>query len=162
PRPTRTSARPALSGHRPGRRSATAPAFFTGDGVRRIPAHATALVVPYPHPQRAEAMLWQAQADFRFVLPGCYCTVPGPGGHASFHGPGDALTSALIDVDNGTMSAGAAAGSPRVRAAYARLAPAAVVLGPSQRSGELRALLRALVGQSPQRVDGVDLWLPAR
>ncbi|MCK9897624.1 hypothetical protein [Frankia sp. AgB32] len=140
---------------------ARTPAFFTGVGVRRLPAHATALVVPYPHPQRAEAMLWQAQAGFRFVMPGCYCTVPGPGGRASFHGPGDALTSALIDVDNGMMSGHAAADSPRVRAAYARLAPDAVVLGPARRPGELRALLRSLVGQPSQRVDGVDLWLPA-
>nr|WP_035923131.1 hypothetical protein [Frankia sp. QA3] len=137
------------------------PDFFTGDGVRQIPADATALVVPYPHPQRAEAMLWQAEAGFRFVMPGCYCTVPGPTGRASFHGPGDALTSALIDIDNGTTTAAAASGSPQVRDAYERLSPDAVVLGPARRPAELRALLGSLVGHPPRQVGGVDLWLPA-
>ncbi|MCM3885789.1 hypothetical protein [Frankia sp. R82] len=142
--------------------SASTPAFFTGDGVRRIPADATTLVVPYPHPQDARAMLWQARAGFRFVLPGCYCTVPDASGRASFHGPGDALTSALIDVDNGTVSGASMAGSTQVRAAYTHLSPDAVVLGPAHRTGELRTLLVGLVGRYPQRVDGVDLWLPGR
>ncbi|KJE21693.1 hypothetical protein FF36_04028 [Frankia torreyi] len=137
------------------------PAFFTGDGVRQIPADATALVVPYPHPQQAQAMLWQAEADFRFVMPGCYCTVPGPTGRASFHGPGDALTSALIDIDNGTTTAAAVSGSPQVRDAYERLSPDAVVLGPARQPAELRALLGSLVGHPPRHVGGVDLWLPA-
>jgi hypothetical protein len=141
---------------------ARTPAFFTGDGVRQIPANATTLVVPYPHPERAEAMLWQAEADFRFVMPGCYCTVADPSGHASFHGPTDALTIALLAIDNGTTTAGAAAGSIQVRDAYARLAPDAVVLGPARRTDELRALLRSLVGRPPRHVDGVDLWLPGR
>ncbi|WP_256789692.1 hypothetical protein [Frankia sp. AvcI1] len=137
------------------------PPFFTGDGVRQIPADATALVVPYPHPQQAQAMLWQAEADFRFVMPGCYCTVPGPTGRASFHGPGDALTSALIDIDNGITTAAAVSGSPQVRDAYDRLSPDAVVLGPARRPAELRALLASLVGHPPRHVGGVDLWLPA-
>ncbi|SNQ48952.1 conserved membrane hypothetical protein [Frankia canadensis] len=141
---------------------ARTPAFFTGDGVRQLPADALTLVVPYPRPTRAEAMLWQARADFRFVMPGCYCTVPGPDGRAAFHGPGDALTTALIDVDDGTTSATAAAGSPPVRAAYARLDPDAVVLGPTHRSDELRSLLASLVGCAPRHVEGVDLWLPDR
>ncbi|MCK9924888.1 hypothetical protein MXD61_23970 [Frankia sp. AgPm24] len=142
--------------------SARTPAFFTGDGVRRLPAGATTLVVPYPHPQQAEAMLWQARADFRFVMPGCYCTVADASGHAAFHGPSDALTSALIDVDNGTVSGARMAGSAQVRAAYADLSPDAVVLGPARRTGELRTLLVGLVGQAPDRVGGVDLWLPGR
>ncbi len=137
-------------------------AFFTGDGVRQIPANATALVVPYPHPQQAEAMLWQAEAHFRFVMPGCYCTVPGPTGRASFHGPGDALTAALIDLDNGTTTATAALGSSQVHDAYRRLSTDAVVLGPARRPAELRALLGSLVGHPPRHVGGVDLWLPAR
>lgn len=141
---------------------ARTPGFFTGDGVRQIPAGALALVVPYPRPQRAEAMLWQAQADFRFAMPGCYCTVPGPDGRAVFHGPGDALTTALIEVDEGATTAAAASGSTRVRQAFTRLSPDAVVLGPSHRSDELRTLLVALVGCPPRRVDGVDLWLPDR
>ncbi|ABD09749.1 conserved hypothetical protein [Frankia casuarinae] len=142
--------------------SMTTPAFFTSDGVTLIPQGATALVVPFPHPQNAEAMLWQARANFRFVIPGCYCTVPGPDGRAAFHSPPDALTSALIDIDNGATTAAAMSGSPRLRAAYKRLAPDAVVLGPARRTAELRTLLRELVGAAPSRVGGVDLWLPGR
>ncbi|WP_225438771.1 hypothetical protein [Candidatus Frankia nodulisporulans] len=54
------------------------------------------------------------------------------------------------------------AGSAQVRAAYADLSPDAVVLGPARRTGELRTLLVGLVGQAPDRVGGVDLWLPGR
>ncbi|MCK9931247.1 hypothetical protein MXD62_29605 [Frankia sp. Mgl5] len=140
---------------------AATPAFFTGDAVRAVPEGSTALVLPYPYPARTEAMLWQAEAGYRFRLPGCYCTVPGPDGRAVFNAWTDPLNSALVAVEQGRSDAAAALADPAVRAAFDRLAPAAVILGPSANRDELARLVTGLAGAGPADVDGVQLWLTA-
>jgi hypothetical protein len=136
------------------------PGFFTGDQVRQIPDGATALVLPYPRPDQTSAMLWQAESGFRFQMPGCYCTVPGPDGTATFHGPGNALTTAVIQVEQGLTTARAALAAPGVREAYRQLDPGAVILGPAENRAELSALVTDLTGLGPRDMDGVQVWLP--
>ncbi|WP_242424217.1 hypothetical protein [Frankia sp. EI5c] len=138
------------------------PAFFTGDAVRAIPAGSTALVLPYPYPTRTEAMLWQADADYRFRIPGCYCTIPGPDGRAVFNAWTDPLNSALVAVEQGRLDADTALADPAVRGAFEQLAPAAIVLGPTPRRAELSRLMTGITGTAPTDVDGVELWLPRR
>ncbi len=135
------------------------PAFFSGPQVNNVPDGATALVVPYPHPQQSIAMLWQAQAAFRFAMPGCYCTVPDRNGRSSFHPEVDPLNSALIAVTNGQSTAGAALRQPDLQATFDRYHPDAIILGPTDHHDELVTLLTTLAGHPGQHLDGVDLWL---
>ncbi|WP_235498101.1 hypothetical protein [Frankia sp. R43] len=139
--------------------AAVTPAFFTGAAVEAVPEDATALVLPYPYPSRTEAMLWQAEAHYRFRLPGCYCTIPGPDGRAVFNAWTDPLNSALVAIEQGRADADAALADPAVRSAFAQLAPAAVILGPTPRRAELSRLMTGIVGTPPKQVDGVELWL---
>jgi hypothetical protein len=138
------------------------PRFFTGEQVRLVPAGATALVLPYPRPDQPSAMLWQAEAGFRFRMAGCYCTVPGPDGRATFHGPTSQLTTAVIQVEQGITSARAALGDAGVRDAFARLHPDAVILGPAANGEQLSALITGLTGMRPRDLAGVRLWAPPR
>ncbi|MEX5633586.1 hypothetical protein [Parafrankia sp. FMc2] len=141
---------------------ATTPAFFTGDAVRAVPEGATALVLPYPYPARTEAMLWQAEAGYRFRLAGCYCTIPGPDGRAAFNAWTDPLNSVLVAIEQGRADAAAVLADPTVRVAFDALAPDAVILGPTPGHDELASLVTGLVGFGPTVVDGVRLWVPRR
>jgi hypothetical protein len=104
-------------------------------------------------------MLWQAQADFRFVMAGCYCTVPDHAGRPSFHPDADPLNSALIAVANGQSTAEAALRHPGLRATFNHYHPDAIILGPTDHHDELVTLLTTLAGGPGRQVDGVDLWL---
>ncbi|WP_322758962.1 hypothetical protein [Frankia sp. Cr2] len=146
--------------------STVTPRFFTGPQVATLPEAATALVVPYPYPEQNIAMLWQAQADFRFVMAGCYCTVPDRNGRSSFHPEVDPLNSALIAVATGQSTAAAALRQPGLAATFDRYHLNTIILGPSDHHDELVTLLTGLAGEPGRYVDGVDLWLldktPAR
>jgi hypothetical protein len=136
-----------------------APAFFTTAAVQVIPDGARVLVAPYPRAEIPAAMLWQARARYRFALPGCYCTVPGPDGRAQFHGDGSPLTDALLGVEAGTMTPSAALARPDVRDAYHRLRPDGVIVGPAGHHAELVTLVTGLTGHAPiDEPGGVALW----
>lgn len=140
-------------------REMRAPAFFTTAAVHVIPAGSRVLVAPYPRPDIPAAMLWQAQADYRFALPGCYCTVPGPDGRSQFHGEASPLTTALLTVEAGTMTPRAALALPGLREAYRTLHPDAVIVGPADHHAELIELVTGLTGRGPvDEPGGVALW----
>ena len=136
-----------------------APAFFTTAAVKVIPAGSRVLIAPYPRPDIPAAMLWQAQAGYRFAMPGCYCTVPGPDGRAQFHGDASPLTTALLSVEAGTMTPRDALALPGLREAFSRLRPDAVIVGPADHHAELVALVTSLTGRGPvSEPGGVALW----
>ena len=56
------------------------PGWYTTVG-RSLPVGTTVLSVPVPTLFPTNAMVWQAQDDFRFHLVGGYAIVPGPDGH---------------------------------------------------------------------------------
>jgi hypothetical protein len=135
------------------------PEFFTTSAVDVIPRDSTVLVAPYPRPDLPAAMLWQAQADYRFRLAGCYCTVPGPNGGAQFHGDPSPLTTAVLRVEAGTMTPTEALALPGLRAAYAALRPDAILVGPSRNQAALVELMTGLSGHRPvDEPGGVALW----
>jgi hypothetical protein len=135
------------------------PEFFTSDAVTLVPDGATALVVPYPFPGQNAAMLWQAQADYRFEMFGCYCTVPGPDGKPMFHATPDPLNSAVIAVQTGQASVEQALAQPGLRTAFAAADPDVLLLGSTDHADELRVLLADLAGFPGREVDGVTLWV---
>ncbi|MBL7494808.1 hypothetical protein I6A84_43690 [Frankia sp. CNm7] len=135
------------------------PEFFTTAAVEVIPRGSTVLVAPYPRPDVPDAMLWQARAGFRFDLPGCYCTVPGPNGGAQFHGDPSPLTTALLRVEEGSLTAAQALALPGLRRAYEDLSPDAVIVGPAHNRAELVELVTGLTGRLPvEKPGGVALW----
>ncbi len=135
------------------------PAFFTGGSLAAwVAPGATALVAPYPHPEQDIAMLWQAEADFRYRMVGCYCTVPGPDGRANFHAAPDPLNSALVAVQDGRVGAAEALAAPGVRETFTAYRPDVVILGPTGHRAELEDFLAGLVGSAGTPVDGVVVW----
>lgn len=56
------------------------PQFFVADATRMIPSGSVVLTYPYPVNPDNFAMLWQAQADFRFKILGDYAFTPQPDG----------------------------------------------------------------------------------
>lgn len=133
------------------------PRFFTDPRLAAYSAGGTALVLPYPDPERPAAMLWQAQAGLRFRLAGCYCIAPGADGRPSFHAQADPLNTALLKIESGLP----ADPGPGVLAAYRRLDPSIVIVGPAPHATELRAFLARLTLAPARRLDGVDVWWPA-
>ena len=62
---------------------ANTPAFFTSKEVRSLAQGSVALIVPYPSVATLPPEVWQAEADFRFRMPGGYMYVRGAGGGPS-------------------------------------------------------------------------------
>ncbi|MDT3439619.1 hypothetical protein [Pseudofrankia sp. BMG5.37] len=140
-------------------REMRAPEFFTTAAVDVIPRGSTVLVAPYPRPDTPAAMLWQAHADYRFRLAGCYCTVPAPNGGAQFHGAPSPLTTAMLRVEAGTLTPAEALALPGLREAYAALHPDAVLIGPARNRAALVELVDGLTGHRPvDEPGGVALW----
>ncbi len=52
------------------------PGYFTSAAVTRIPSGSVALVYPYPSQLTPQPLLWQAEANMRFRMPGGYFLVP--------------------------------------------------------------------------------------
>ncbi|OHV28798.1 hypothetical protein BCD49_37450 [Pseudofrankia sp. EUN1h] len=135
------------------------PEFFTTAAVDVIPRGSTVLVAPYPRPDTPAAMLWQAEADYRFRLAGCYCTVPAPNGGAQFHGDPSPLTTAVLRVEAGTLTPAEALALPGLREAYGALRPDAVLVGPGRNRAALVELVNGLTGHRPVDEPGdVALW----
>ena len=117
--------RPARSGGRPGR-----PRVLQRTGRPAHPGGLGRPPLPYPSTPTPQGQLWQAQADFRFKMPGGYFLVPQPPGRAIAFSPAlgydtDTLTSrTLIALAAGTPPAE----TPALRAAL---------------GAQLRALARA-------------------
>jgi hypothetical protein len=136
------------------------PSFFTGAGVRSLPPHAAALVVPYPTPTITEPMRWQVAAHFRFLMPGGFFIGPDPSGRAFFT-PNQGPTSALL---NDIATKGQAAPlTTDARLAFrrdlARWRARTVLLGPHEHRDLLLAELTDLLGRPPDAEEGgVAVW----
>jgi hypothetical protein len=60
------------------------PAFFTGPAVRELPRDSVSLVLPFPNSAMSLPMIWQAEADIWFRMPGGYFIGPAPDGRPRF------------------------------------------------------------------------------
>lgn len=76
--------------------AADAPVWFTG-AARLLPQGSTVLVYPAASPVDADAMLWQADADLRFKMPGGYAVFAGAGRTATFVSEQSLLRQELAD-----------------------------------------------------------------
>ena len=65
----------------------TTPAYFTTSAVKALAPGEVTLVYPPATPTNSAAMDWQAQADFRFSMPGGYFVVPKQPSGSQFYQP---------------------------------------------------------------------------
>ncbi len=142
-----------------GASAANVPAFFTGDAVRRIPRGSVALVLPYPMPREARPMLWQAEADMWFRMPGGYFVGPDAEGKPRFGPP--------LDLINGVMNRVGSGREPpeltrdlrrRIMADLRKWDVRTVIVGPAKHRDILVPFLSNLLGRKPQEVGGVSVW----
>lgn len=83
-------------------RTPPVPTFFTNQrDLRTIPEGVAALVAPYPGPQAPLAMLWQAEANMRFKMPGGYFLGPDSHGVGVFGQAAGPLGAELTEISAG-------------------------------------------------------------
>ncbi|HYJ70430.1 MAG TPA: hypothetical protein VEX15_22485 [Nocardioidaceae bacterium] len=133
--------------------------FASGRAADALDCDGTVLVLPYPSPAFTDPMLWQADADMSFAMPGGYFIGPGPGGQAYFGGA-SSFTRALFE--SVFLSGVLQPATPANRRAFAADLEAwdvcAAVLGPGYNSELVRDQATRLIGYEPEPVDGVVIW----
>jgi hypothetical protein len=136
------------------------PAFFTGEGVRALPRDGVALVVPFPRVgRRNEAMVWQAEADMWFKMPGGYFVGPDPDGGTRHDAPPTTTSVILNRIHRGRRPPEL---TPELRRRiaddFATWRVASVVLGPMENREAMAGFLTDLLGRAPDRSGGVAVW----
>jgi hypothetical protein len=129
------------------------PSFFTTGVTQRIPNDAVAVVTPFTVANLA--MLWQAEADFRYRMTSGAMFLPGPRQGE----PPSPLTVQLGAAESdGPFTLPDAEQSAAVLSDLRRLQVSDVVVGPSPDAPRLEALFTALLGRPAVHVGGVALW----
>jgi hypothetical protein len=134
---------------------ADVPAWFTHD-ARSLPVGTNVVVYPVATALNASAMIWQAEADVTFKMPGGYAIFASPpGGTATFWATSSPLTGALEScAANGTGTLSPSDVRDQLRAWGTRY-----VVVPSSSPGAPCAekVFEGALG-APQRHQGVLLW----
>lgn len=140
-------------------RAPATPAFFTTAAVASIPAGSVAVVLPMAGSRDIRSMLWQAQADFRFRMPGGYFIGPGPKGGAIFGPPSDTFFGrTLRAVQSGKVVVLDAAMRERLDQDLRRWHAQTIVVGPITGRDAVVAFLSAYLRAGPSAIGGIDLW----
>jgi hypothetical protein len=143
-----------------------APRFFTGPAVRGVPEGSVVLVAPFPGPQTATPMTWQALAGMRYRMPGGYFVGPGPDGKPKY-----GATPNLLSGQLGKLNAGHALPpmDPRRRLAYTdnlvQWRVGTVVVGPMgdpSKQARTTRMFTELLRRPPSTQDGVQVWWNVR
>jgi hypothetical protein len=134
------------------------PRYFTVQ-ARELPADTDALVVPFPNPEQTEPLRWQVAAHYRYRAPGGYFIAPGADRRAYIGAAAGTTQRLLIDLERtGESPVLTPTLRARVAADLARWGIDVVLLGPTRRQSELRALLSQLFVSAPEDVAGVVVW----
>ena len=143
-----------------------APRFFTGPAVRAVPEGSVVLVAPFPGPQTATPMTWQALAGMRYRMPGGYFVGPGPDGRPQYGATPNLLSGQLAKLNAGH-------GLPRIdphrRLAYTynlvQWRVGTVVVGPMgdhRKQARMTRMFTDLLRRPPSTQDGVEVWWNVR
>lgn len=145
------------------------PPYFTSPAMRAIPAGSVVLTYPYPSyaVDGALPMLWQAEAGFRFSMPGGYLLVPSPtGGGTATRIP--ALTATVFDsLYRGSPVARTTSLRENLRREWSSWRVGTLVAQPTGRDPAAAiGFLTWVAGAPPRSTGGVDVWgslsLPGR
>jgi hypothetical protein len=136
------------------------PPYFSTAAVRALPRDGVALVVPFPRRGRVnEAMVWQAEADLWFKMPGGYFVGPDRGG-GTRHDAAPTTTSVILNrIHRGRRPPEL---TPALRRRIARNFAIwrvdSVVLGPMDNREVMSGFLTELLGRPPASAGGVAVW----
>ena len=136
------------------------PPFFTGPAGHALPRDGVALVVPFPRRGRTNvAMVWQAEADMWFKLPGGYFVGPDPGGGTRHDAPPTTTSVILNRIQRGRRPPELTpALRRRIAADFATWRVASVILGPMDNREAMDGFLTDLLGRPPASTGGVAVW----
>jgi hypothetical protein len=139
---------------------AATPRFFTTAAVRMLPRDEVVLVVPFPRKGRAnQAMVWQAEADMWFKMPGGYFVGPDPGGGVLRQAPPTTTSLALGRIERGWRPPDLTPALRRqIAEDFTRWRVGSVVLGPMPHRRVMATFLTELLGRPPERLAGVEVW----
>jgi hypothetical protein len=143
-----------------------APRFFTGPAVRAVPEGSVVLVAPFPGPQTATPMTWQALAGMRYRMPGGYFVGPGPDGRPQYGATPNLLSGQLAKLNAGH---GLPRMDPHRRLAYTynlvQWRVGTVVVGPMgdhRKQARMTRMFTDLLRRAPSTQDGVEVWWNVR
>jgi hypothetical protein len=136
------------------------PPYFSTAAVRALPRDGVALVVPFPRRGRVnEAMVWQAEADLWFKMPGGYFVGPDRGG-GTRHDAAPTTTSVILNrIHRGRRPPKLTpALRRRIARNFATWRVDSVVLGPMDNREVMSGFLTELLGRPPASAGGVAVW----
>lgn len=132
------------------------PAFFTGAGIRQVPAGSVALVIPWPRELVAQAMVWQAVSGMRFKMPGGYFLYADAQGQEHVGSPPTPLSEAVIGIETGHQpAAGGEAITAELRADRVQTV---IVADSTPNRAAMEAFFADLLGRPPVQEGGVLVW----
>ncbi|WP_433626617.1 glycosyl transferase [Nocardia sp. CA-120079] len=139
---------------------APTPEFFADGTVQKYVSGGSVVMVPPPRPPDAQALRWQADADFDFPLAGGYFVGPTGANKKGIYGPDFRPTTALLV---GALDTGVVPPIDDDTRAQAlddlRFWEADVMVLPATKNSEvLRTTVTQLLGVAPRQVDDVWLW----
>ncbi|WUC01827.1 glycosyl transferase [Nocardia sp. NBC_00565] len=139
---------------------APTPQFFADGTVRKYVSGGSVVLVPPPRPFEAQALRWQADANFDFPLAGGYFVGPTGAKKKGIYGPDFRPTTALLV---GAQDSGVIPPIDDETRAQAlddlRFWEADVVVLPATKNSDvLRTTVSQLLGVAPRQVDDVWLW----
>jgi hypothetical protein len=136
------------------------PAFFTGPAVRELPRDGVTLVLPFPNRAASLPMVWQAEADLWFRMPGGYFIGPQRDSDLPrFDANPTPASSAFHRIYQGRPAPRLTSARRQLLAAdFVRWRVGSVVVGPMPNQAAMVGFLTELLGRPPRTVDGVHLW----
>jgi hypothetical protein len=136
------------------------PAFFEGSGPTALGPDALVLFAPhFANGAGAAPMQWTAVAGNEPRMWQGYAYVPREDGHPGYGPPGNDLTRTMVEIqDNGTPLLAEGDDRQRAIADLVENGITHVIVGPMKHRDEMVAFFTDLLGDSPQKVDGVELW----
>ncbi len=137
------------------------PRYFTDGEVRTLPSGSVVAVAALPDPVVGlDAMLWQADAGYRFRLPWGYAYQAGASRHASTWGSVGALQALWLDATTGRAIALRSGEGLAIRRELSRWRATAIVVGPMPHRKLVVALTADVVGREPRWRGGAAVWQP--
>ncbi|WP_433209504.1 glycosyl transferase [Nocardia sp. CA-107356] len=139
---------------------APTPEFFADGTVRQYVSGGSVVLVPPPRPADAQALRWQADANFDFPLAGGYFVGPTGADKKGIYGPDFRPTTALLVRAQDSGAVPSIDAETRTQASDdLRFWEADVVVLPATKNSEvLRTTMTQLLGVAPRQVDDVWLW----
>jgi hypothetical protein len=139
---------------------APTPEFFADGTVRQYVSGGSVVMVPPPRPPAAQALRWQADANFDLALAGGYFVGPTGAEKKGIYGPDFRPTTALLVRAQDTGVVPPIDAETRAQASEdLRFWEADVVVLPATKNSEvLRTTMTQLLGAAPRQVDDVWLW----